>query len=364
MFEDYKRAVLEFYLERKSKFQLSLNLENPGRDKIRKECVAVFLKKNSKQDKDFVQSFFNPANQYSDQVRSIEKFSLDKFRPLVSFLKSGTSVRDDDHIKLLAWLIDFPSYEDWRTQGVFVGTIERSEAPNDVKEIDSEDVLTQTQKDDPTVAPVANVDIQTEAAPTVETVTVTETGGGSLTDRGRAPTIKTRMTIISKLIILGLALVLAMGISYWSLNGNINNMDILNPIMSAGPKKCMHWVGDHYETIACKQTSSTPIIALNQGVLSRLKKINSPDTLTKYSLGRVWYAKIDGKPEFYTDSGMHPVDTVKRLKPITTYILTTYVSYYRYLLRLVLWSAAVFVLLVFVGALLYRYVPKPRLARS
>jgi len=49
------------------------------------------------------------------------------------------------------------------------------------------------------------------------------------------------------------------------------------------------------------------------------------DTLTKNSLGKVWYSKIDGKVEFFTSAGFHPVHIDRRLKPLTDYMIKKYV---------------------------------------
>lgn len=106
----------------------------------------------------------------------------------------------------------------------------------------------------------------------------------------------------------------------------------------------MYWTGDSYELIDCNEkVGNSSIIPLDTQKLNHLQKITSPDTLTKDALGKVWYTKIAGEHQFFTDSGAHPLDTQKKLKPLTRYILSNHVSYYRYLLTLVLWSICVIV---------------------
>lgn len=45
MFEEYKKDLLKFYRIMKENHRLSVNLEEPGREKLRKECLEVFQKK-------------------------------------------------------------------------------------------------------------------------------------------------------------------------------------------------------------------------------------------------------------------------------------------------------------------------------
>ncbi|CAH0190593.1 MULTISPECIES: hypothetical protein [unclassified Pedobacter] len=115
MFEEYKKDLLKFFQIKKENHLLAENLESLGREKLKKECIRIFRLKNTQKDKDFVRSVFDPTNEYEDQMRSIEKFDLDKFRPLISFLTEKVkTIRDDKLVKLFAWLIDFPANEEWR----------------------------------------------------------------------------------------------------------------------------------------------------------------------------------------------------------------------------------------------------------
>jgi hypothetical protein len=115
MFEEYKKDVLKFYRIRKENHRLPDNLAPLGRERLRRECVEVFKRKNTPRDKDFIKSVFDPANEYEDQIRSIERFDLNRFRPLISFLTEEVrNTRDDKLVKLFAWLIDFPPNEVWR----------------------------------------------------------------------------------------------------------------------------------------------------------------------------------------------------------------------------------------------------------
>lgn len=92
-------------------------------------------------------------------------------------------------------------------------------------------------------------------------------------------------------------------------------------------KQCMYWNGDHYKTIGYKiKIDHATVIALDKEKLFSLKKINRLDTIREKHLGKVWYVKIKVySAEFYTDSGEYPLNSKKRLLPMTPYILDKYI---------------------------------------
>jgi len=312
MFDDYKIAVLKYYRELKINQLLSLNMDDPGREKLRRECVTVFLKKNSQHDKDFIQSFFDPTGRFNDQIRSIEQFSLDKFRPLVSFLTQKEdeerNLRDEMGIKLISWLLNGPSYEDWRNGTPF-----------------------------PTIKKVKG-----------EKIIVTST------EKKHNP----RISITFGITILFLTL-FSGGIVYGLLKNNIDKT-----IRTVKPtEQCMYWAGQHYEPINCDNNDLDKVkVPLNMEQFNHQQRITMPDTLTSNALGKVWYGKINGSidktPQFYTDSGTNPLDTTRRLLPVTTYMLNKYVSYERHLLNMWVWIASLFVLFSLLVTLAYQTRPK------
>ncbi|RYE55104.1 MAG: hypothetical protein EOP48_10920 [Sphingobacteriales bacterium] len=68
--------------------------------------------------------------------------------------------------------------------------------------------------------------------------------------------------------------------------------------------------------------------------------------MTKNSIGKVWYSGRGKNHEFFTDSGMHPVDTTRRLLPVTDYIITKYTSGYRYILTKLVWAIGMIIIVV------------------
>lgn len=93
-----------------------------------------------------------------------------------------------------------------------------------------------------------------------------------------------------------------------------------------GSERCMYWDDDHYQPIDCNEKlphgQSQPIV---RQLVTGLKRITKPDTLTPYSVRKVWYIQYNGKVEFFTAEGLYPPDTSRRLLPMTDHILKKYV---------------------------------------
>lgn len=345
MFEDYKKEVLDFYVQKKATHELPAALENPERLKLRKEVLKVFSKKNRKEDIEIIQSFFDPFNQTGDYVKAIERFELDKFRPLISFLTKGKGIRDEEPVKLLAWLIDFLSYREWKEkkyggkQNEQIGYNEVGE-DSPVTNLASErqeteetnykgDIgksmfmganLIQQYAEDEAVEEVKGEPLQ-EQFPKIEHVAI-----GFWNFRQYS-----KFNFISSILFVFLIGILGLG-SYeifWQ-------KKFVNALRKPLPsEKCMYWNGTNYEPIDCATKDVTKkVVPLNMAILNGLKKIGLADTLTRKSIGKIWYAKRGGEYEYFTDSGRHPVDSQKRLRPLSAYILTHHISNYRFRLQI------------------------------
>ncbi len=95
-----------------------------------------------------------------------------------------------------------------------------------------------------------------------------------------------------------------------------------------GKEGCMIWNDDHYECIECNDKSAAaPHYPIKHELIDNFKRITKPDTLTYQSVRKVWYSNYKGRVEFYTDSGPNPLDTNRRVLPMTTHILEKYVHH-------------------------------------
>lgn len=334
MFEDYKKAILEFYRIKKESHRLPLNLEAPRRDRLRAECAIVFLRKNSRVDQDFIRSIFDPTNEYKDQIRSIEKFDLDRFRPLISFLTiEGRSIRDDKLVKLLAWLIDFPSYTEWRDLSEEeIKFIFENAAKN------PDDNLNGNERDEDNGEEMEKGKTIIKGQDENKKI-----GKKDIPKPIYVPRFSPRFIIISCIILLFVGTT-----SFVAWENSVTSVKMPNQ-----DEKCMYWNEDHYEPVKCDaQIANATIIPLDLKKLQHQRKINLSDTLTSYSLGKVWYKGFVKDHEFFTAAGPYPTDTTRVLKKLTPIILAKYISNNRYLQTRLIWLsyAIIFVVLCGFGA--------------
>ena len=358
MFEDYKKEVLEFYRLKKASGDLSTALENPERSKLRKECLMVYARKNSKEDGEIIRGFFDPSGKYNDHVKSIECLDLDKFRPLVNYLTKGTTIRDEHAVKLLAWLLDFKSYSQWRApKHVAEGftNSEESATGEIINKGDLEHTFTEEGKGDEIGAipeQQKENDSEFRKDPPVEDFRNLVTAKGKCPVDSNAqnenirrllPESGDRRKSIWRYIPIAIGLIVLVGIV-----AIVFQIDPTGAANVPGPEeKCMYWDGNRYVPVKCeKELVNLAIIPLDRNVLKGFKRISWPDTLSKNSIGEVWYAKRAGKYEFFTDSTMHPVDTQRRLKPLTQYILSNHISYHRFILEVLVATLSLILLLL------------------
>jgi len=110
--KNYRAAILSFYEDRKSAGELSINLTYPTPAKLRDECfirVKNGIKGNCLR---IIKSFFEiPMEENLCSIR-VKRFDVDKFKPLINFLKRGINT-SEKNLELLAWLIGF-NYQDDR----------------------------------------------------------------------------------------------------------------------------------------------------------------------------------------------------------------------------------------------------------
>lgn len=99
-------------------------------------------------------------------------------------------------------------------------------------------------------------------------------------------------------------------------------------ISAINQPQCMVWNENHYEAIHCDENVSPNqnVIPMDEKLLEHFHKIEVTDTTTFFEAGKpaLWYRKVEGKVEFYTAPGNHPING-KQLSPVTGYIVDKYV---------------------------------------
>jgi hypothetical protein len=274
---DYRSYVLAEYERKKAAGDLSHRIRDLTPAKLKEECEVVCKERYDSKDAKALEAFFKYVGDKDACLQAIGKCDIDKFRPLVNFLKGSTSSPDPKIVELLAWLIDFKprpleSAKKAHIDRPDLPAAKRDESPKDGDEM-----------------PAATVSAKPLSA-------------------FRAK----KVIIAAVLLLLG-----ALGL-YWAWPGKI--------FVSTGPQGCMYWVGDHYQQISCSQKpGDTLVIPLDSERLLHFKKITRPDTITENALGSIWCVKFQGAYECYTSPGYHPIDTSLKLRLLNDFVLINHI---------------------------------------
>lgn len=291
LFKDYKEYVIKYYQQKLKANELSTRLAHPTSASLKKECMVVYETRYQKRDEAALRTFFEYTGDQQSMLQAIDRFDNDRFKPLVNFLKSNTSDTDPKNLELLAWLIGLESRpyirgKDFRIPGLLKA--DGSEEPTLLPEEDS------------TKGTVFPKMIVRPAKPI----------------QGKSRILRETVFIFIILILLFVS-----GFLIFNVADRSNSKALQND------EDCMYWAGDHYEQVPCKKKfGDTLVIALDPEKLSTFRKITRPDTITKKSLGNIYYVKFNGDREYFTADGRHPVDRKLHLKPITDYIIDRYIE--------------------------------------
>jgi hypothetical protein len=267
MFPDYQKLVMLEYRKRRDANILPLSLMTPSPAMVKEECLRVCSERFDKRDEKVLREFFGVGSDKAACLKAIERCEIDRFRPLVNYLKKPSIKTGKIYIELLAWLIDFED-RPWELG-----------RPYDVK------------------AP------EEKASRGRERIKAMEAGREKFVG-GRT----------SRKIIVVVVFVALVGVGTYWIWGSVHS------------GSCMVWTGDRYEAVSCgHQAGDTPVIPLDAEKLTHFRKITRLDTITENALGFVWYAKFRGGFECYTADGYHPLDSSLRLKLLTDYVLRRYI---------------------------------------
>ncbi|WP_143305142.1 hypothetical protein [Chitinophaga vietnamensis] len=300
MFIDYQTLVLRDYEKKKAENLLSHRLVHPTAANIREECIAVCTERYLSKDEHLLREFLGKRDSPGAYIQAFKK-QTDKFKPLVNFLKKQITNTDTKNVELLAWLIDFEPRPYQLGTKYNVGEITVQKDTGNSQNSDMQEVEEIREKED---------EEEQADTPVDDPVTFLQ----PIPPQKKKPSsiLKIALWIISP------PLTVLIG-AYWLSPGKYPR----------GKGDCMYWAYDHYEQVSCDQKpGDAPVIALDTFKLNHFRKITRPDTITGYSIGSVWYVKVDRVDraiEFYTADGYHPIQQEKQLKPLTEYIIIKYI---------------------------------------
>ncbi len=306
MYADYVSLVMADYKSKRDRKELSINLTVPTPANLRKQCLVVCRERYRHQDARTLKDFFEAGDDQASFLIAIDRFSISKFKPLQKFLNDKTGNTEDKNIELLAWLIDFTDRPfDLRKKYA------SSADPAVISGETSQQILVHREEVQKEEEPEGEDPISSMPAPL---------GLVGDTQKVNVPPkpAKKKKPLLLVTVVLAVA---GVGTYLFWPEPSAQAQRLL------GPEKCMYWTGDHYEQISCNQKvgESVMVIAFDSTRFHHQKMITQPDTITRRSIGFVWYIKSRNQVEFYTAGGMHPVDPQLRLKPITAYIIDKYV---------------------------------------
>ncbi|RBQ05814.1 hypothetical protein [Pedobacter miscanthi] len=359
--EDYRKVVLAAYENKKLDGSLSPNLSAPTPGDLREECLIVYRERqHNPNDLEILRQFFGPKDQEKGYFYVIENSRAQKFKQMPKILKGKVTNPGIKFIELLAWLIDFQprtsisyynsfdkQFDKEKREITNIIDVKINETQNGTVDLNREGEKNH-ENEVMSIDQGANehgdlVEIEKKESSGSTNIKVIEQSRNKekiITENPPKteyiPRFSTSSVTISCIILLFIG-----SSSFVAWENSPTTVRMPN-----SDEKCMYWDEDHYEPINCERTiANATIIPLNLKVLKKQQKITLPDTLTSYSLGKVWYKGFVKDHEFFTDSGTYPLDTQRVLKPLSSLILTKYTSNYRHLFTRLAWflCAAFFV---------------------
>jgi hypothetical protein len=271
-FKEYKNAVRRHYEIVKTEVYSGV-LTNPSPAQIRTLCFVICDKDLNRNDGETFKLFFE-TKEGELIKKSIDNCNIDKFRPIISFLKGETDTENRIRVEMAAIICGFNP----RPYSQF--------SKNDFVEKERSDVFMEEK-----------VAVETFA-------------------EGKSSTVRKNLKKKIGAGVLGLGVLFSAGYGIKE---------------SVFPKKeCMIWVENHYEMIDCQDEKLGllhEIVKPYQQAEFQLKKMEVCDTTSFFKNGKsiVFYSKKNGEVTFFNQDGVNP-ENGAQLKSITQYMINKYVS--------------------------------------
>lgn len=310
MTESYKKALKEYYKDKKDR-ENDYTLLNPTPAGLRDLFMYQMEKSTTASDIDTFEQFFG----FSYERNAVNKIKgeIDKFRPIVNFLKDKSDLTEVKRLNALAVLLDYPNrpFNKFSHLQKKVPLVNEAESKKHVeKPADFSDILVQDdfEKDEIGSNEEEKQEVQNEPIVFDGIAVVTE-----------EVSIKKQKNIpFKKIGIIGIVSIL-IGISLFMNSSNF------------ATKECMVWKGEKYEAVDCNETvnsfAQTTLPKDNQ-LIAEFRKMKV-DTKTSFfdkkGNPKIWYIKNpNGTLEFYNQPGLQP-ETGKTLRPVSRYIIEKYI---------------------------------------
>ncbi len=312
---DYIILLMGAYREKRANNTLSHLLSQSSPAKIRQACVHEYMERHDKKgqqaprkDEQILRDFFGPAEP-REFLQLIRDFDTNRFRPLDKYLKRKNETTDQRNLELLAWLIDFKHRPYSSDNNVVLSEKELSLIEDD-------------GSTEPVPGPEENGLQENSNKPA--NPLKNETGENGQGFRGSLEAVSEKNTGKNKYkraALIFLILIICTGGIYavWQ-QKQAAQMIMGNPNIS-----CMYWANDHYEQVPCNEERKGRIfLPLDEKKINSFKMITKKDTITKWSIGRVYYIKEKGTIKYFTEAGNYPEDLNRPLKVLSPYMFEKY----------------------------------------
>ncbi len=284
-FPDYTKLVYASFKKKQEDSEHPL-LSAFTRSAIRQQCLNVYrerIKRGERQELSTLQNFFGVPDKGEDFSSLIEWYPLDKFRPLENLMQGRIQSPAPANVELLAWLIDF------KHRPFKVGM--------------------NVQLADEEIASLEKKPEQVEGR--------TKMGGG-VQEHGE--TRKKRKGIM---LVASLFLAITVGGAFMIRQ----DKKAKEAFLEKSGIGCMYWLDDHYVKVPCDEEQAGRLfLPLNTKRMMDFKRITNTDTITEWSIGKLYYIKRNKVIELYTTAGNHPVETTRTLRKLSSYMYNKYFS--------------------------------------
>jgi hypothetical protein len=346
--EEYRKVVFDAYQKKKREGSLSSNLLDPTPGNVREECLIVYRERErDSKDEEIFKQFFK-GDKEKGYLTVLENSPAEKFKQMPKILKGKVPKPGIKFIELLAYLIDFqprsstsyymsfdPDSQKDKEKTVDINNLKTNETQteatsgnnNEEQSLGNEDINIKEEDTEDELLETIDVDV-TKQPSSKEEIEVKEPIIGDRPERFYKPRFSPRYITISCILLLFIS---TTSFVVWE-------RSVSKVRLPKADEGCMYWNGDHYEPTRCDaQIAGATIVPLNLQVLTQQRKINLPDTLTNFSIGKVWYKGYGSNHEYFTFKGVYPADTARTLRALSSNILTKHTSNYRYMLTRLVW---------------------------
>ncbi len=278
--------------------------------------MIVYKERYEKKDDGTLRDFFGHAEHGRQYLHLIADFETDKFKPLDNYLKGDTERTNNKNLELLAWLINFKHRPFSFGMEVLLSDEElaiiNTPINNDPGEKRS---LPESGEDS-----LKNKRGETERL---------KNGAGEITEANESKkedsilkTISPKQTSNKKSVLFLLISIICIGAIYfiWQQQQDKQN------IMGITNTSCMYWAQDHFEPAPCNEKGKGFLFPLDEEKVKNFKKITRRDTITEWSIGKLYYIKNDKDIDCYTEDGYYPEEPDRKLNVLTRHMYNKYLG--------------------------------------